>query len=137
MGIIVRIGAAPGGYYDSQMSQLRTKLPIGAVERRTGTLPLRTILQQSAASSGLSRDQLAAKAGLSRKGLYNLLNGDGDPQLSSIDALAHALDLELVLAPKAASQMQLDQPPSPRRSDHSRIHRLMADADHLLAQSRN
>ena len=98
---------------------------------------LRTILRQSTASSGLSREQLAAKAGLSRKGLYNLLNGDGDPQLASVEALAHALDLELVLAPKAASQMQLDKPTSPRRSDHSRINRLMAEADQLLARTTN
>ena len=80
----------------------------------------------------MSREELATKAGLSRKGLYNLLNGDGDPQLSSVEALAHALDLELILTPKAASQMQLDKPPSLRRSDHSRINRLMADADHPL-----
>lgn len=74
----------------------------------------------------MSREALAKKAGLSRKSLYNLLDGHRDPRLSSLEALAHALDLDLFVAPRAAAHMRLHETAKPGRSTHSAISKLLA-----------
>lgn len=90
---------------------------------------LRNALLKAVEASPLSKEELAEKAGLSRKSLYNLLVGRADPRLSSVEALAHALGLDLFVAPRAIAEMRLHENPKPGRSSHSTISRLLADHD--------
>jgi DNA-binding phage protein len=92
-----------------------------------GAAAVREALRQAVETSSLSKEQLADRAGLSRKSLYNLLEGRADPRLSSVEALAHALGLDLFVAPRAVAQMRLQETARPGRSAHSTISRLLAD----------
>lgn len=94
---------------------------------RSLSAALRDGLLKAVEASPLSKEELAEKAGLSRKSLYNLLEGRADPRLSSVEALAHALGLDLFVAPKALAQMGLQEAAKPGRSSHSSISRLLAD----------
>ena len=93
----------------------------------SGLAALRDALRKGVEASPLSKEELSEKAGLSRKSLYNLLEGRADPRLSSVEALAHALGLDLFVAPRAVSQMRLHETAQPGRSNHSTISRLLAD----------
>lgn len=94
---------------------------------RSLSAALREGLLKAVETSPLSKEELAEKAGLSRKSLYNLLEGRADPRLSSVEALAHALGLDLFVAPKALGQMGLQKAAKPGRSSYSSISRLLAD----------
>lgn len=87
---------------------------------------LRRTLLEAVEASPLSKEALAEKAGLSRKSLYNLLEGRSDPRLSSVEALAHALELDLFVAPKALAQLRIGEAAPPGRSAHSAISSLLA-----------
>ena len=98
-----------------------------AVPPTYGAAPtVRQALLEAVAASPLSREALAEKAGLSRKSLYNLLEGKADPRLSSVEALAHALGLDLFVAPKALAQLRIGETAPPGRSPHSAISPLLA-----------
>lgn len=88
---------------------------------------MREALHKAVEASPLSKEDLAEKAGLSRKSLYNLLGGRADPRLSSVEALAHALELDLFVAPVALAEMRLHETAKPGRSSQSSISRLLAD----------
>ena len=100
-----------------------------SVSLRGSSPTLREALANAARASPLSKEELAEKAGLSRKSLYNLLEGRADPRLSSLEALAHALGLDLFVAPSALADMRLHETARPGRSSHSSISRLLADHD--------
>ncbi|MET0312742.1 MAG: helix-turn-helix transcriptional regulator [Burkholderiaceae bacterium] len=88
--------------------------------------PLTEILGSAVEASSLSRQEIAARAGISRRALYNLLEGEADPRLSTLEALMHVLGLQLVAAPAAASALRLSgQPTTGSRSSHSRVRRLL------------
>lgn len=94
---------------------------------RSSVAALRDALRQAVEASALSKEALAEKAGLSRKSLYNLLEGRADPRLSSVEALAHVLGLDLFVAPRALADMRLHERARPGRSTHSTISRLLAE----------
>jgi|EndMetStandDraft_7_1072992.scaffolds.fasta_scaffold20096_1 transcriptional regulator with XRE-family HTH domain len=94
---------------------------------RSSSATLRDTLRKAVEASPLSKEELAEKAGLSRKSLYNLLEGRADPRLSSVEALAHALGLDLFVAPRALAQMRIHETAKPGRSSHSTISKLLAD----------
>ncbi len=48
----------------------------------------------------LNQDQLAAAAGIARMTVNNIATGKVDPRLSTVEALARALGLELMVVPK-------------------------------------
>lgn len=97
------------------------------VPLRSSASALREALRGAVEASPLSKEELAEKAGLSRKSLYNLLEGRADPRLYSLEALAHALELDLFVAPKALGATRLRATAKPGRSAHSTISRLLAD----------
>ena len=49
---------------------------------------------------GLSQTEVAERSGLTERSVRNVLGAQGNPQLSSLLAIADALGLELQLAPK-------------------------------------
>ncbi len=102
------------------------KLPSTPQATGSTAATVRRALLEAVEASPLSKEALAEKAGLSRKSLYNLLQGRADPRLSSVEALAHALGLDLFVAPKALAQLRIGEPTPPGRSPHSAISPLLA-----------
>ena len=91
-------------------------------------------LRSAVERSKLSKQDIAAKAGISRRALYALLGGEADPRLSTLEALAHVLGLDLLAAPKAANAVRFAEPSSAQRSAHSRVRRLLEQAGHAVAE---
>lgn len=85
---------------------------------------LRTAVEQST----LPRQEIAARAGISRRALYDVLEGKADPRLSTLEALAHVLGMDLFAAPKAATALRLSTPASDKLSQYSRVRRLLEDS---------
>ena len=52
-------------------------------------------------SAGLTQDELASRAGLSRLTVHRIEHGGIDPRLSTLQEVARALGLELLLVPAA------------------------------------
>lgn len=88
---------------------------------------LRETLRKAVAQAPMSKQDLAQRAGISRRALYSLLEGEADPRLSTLEALSHVLGLELFMAPKVASAVQLGSPSTGKRSEHSRVRRLLEE----------
>ena len=86
---------------------------------------LKNALRTSIEQSPLPKQVIAERAGISRRALYSILNADADPRLSTLEAVAHALGLTLIVAPQAANTMRLSAPSTGRRSEHSRVRRLL------------
>tara|TARA_B100000745_G_scaffold132506_1_gene86489 strand:- start:3533 stop:3841 length:309 start_codon:yes stop_codon:yes gene_type:complete len=57
-------------------------------------------LREARTSKGLSQRELSARSGVPQSHISKIEAGDVDLRVSSLIALARALDLELVLAPK-------------------------------------
>jgi DNA-binding phage protein len=91
----------------------------------SGAHVLREALRSAVASSKLSKQEIAQRAGISRRALYSLLEGEADPRLSTIESLAHVLGLDLFAAPKAVHSMRLSSPSESQLSRHSRVRRLL------------
>ena len=87
----------------------------------------RTGLHVALKKSGLSFRELAERSGVSRRTLRRIVEGNAVPRVSTLEALAKALDLTMVLLPQAALAMQLHEPPSRERSKYSPIARLLAE----------
>lgn len=86
---------------------------------------LRQALRSAVETSPLSKQDIAARAGISRRALYSVLKGQDDPRLSTIESLVHVLGMELVAAPKAVQALRISSPASTERSRHSRVRRLL------------
>ncbi|CAN5406235.1 hypothetical protein BH11PSE7_BH11PSE7_23880 [soil metagenome] len=86
---------------------------------------LRQVLRTAVETSSLSKQDIAARAGISRRALYSVLKGQDDPRLSTIESLIHVLGMELVVAPKAVQALRISSPASTERSRHSRVRRLL------------
>lgn len=91
----------------------------------TGANALRQALRSAVESSNLSKQDIASRAGISRRALYSLLEGEADPRLSTVEALAHVLGLDLLAAPKAVNAMRLSDAANDKLSEHSRVRRLL------------
>ena len=95
--------------YDDVMAEVFRDDPAVAVESLNTLLEegctqgeLLVILRQLAqAQGGIS--QISARAGLNEKSLYRTLSGQGNPRLSSLNAILHALGLRLAVVPQAQS----------------------------------
>ena len=93
--------------YDDVMAEVFRDDPALAVESLNTLLEegctqgeLLVILRQLAqAQGGIS--QISARAGLNEKSLYRTLSGQGNPRLSSLNAILHALGLRLAVVPLA------------------------------------
>jgi transcriptional regulator with XRE-family HTH domain len=69
------------------------------------TLPdIAGILRDTARRNGLTQARLADTAGISSRTLTHVLSGQEDFRVSTLMAVAHQLDLELVLVPKGAAR---------------------------------
>ena len=88
---------------------------------------LREALRSAVESSKLSKQEIAERAGISRRALYSLLEGEADPRLSTVESLAHVLGMDLFAAPKAAQVMKLSSPTEGTLSQHSRVRRLLEE----------
>ncbi|MEZ5647224.1 MAG: helix-turn-helix transcriptional regulator [Burkholderiaceae bacterium] len=88
---------------------------------------LREALRSGVESSKLSKQEIAERAGISRRALYSLLEGEVDPRLSTLESLAHVLGMDLFAAPKAAQAMKLSSPTEGALSQHSRVRRLLEE----------
>lgn len=86
---------------------------------------LRSTLRDAVERSSLPRQTIAERAGISRRALYSMLEGQADPRLSTIESLSHVLGLDLLIAPKAVGQLRLSMPSTGRLSEHSRVRRLL------------
>lgn len=91
---------------------------------------LRNTLRAAVDDSQLSKQDIASRAGISRRALYSLLEGEADPRLSTIEALSHVLGLEVFAAPKALNTVQLSTASSGNLSIHSRVRRLLQRSGH-------
>jgi DNA-binding phage protein len=91
----------------------------------SSALALRDALRSAVESSRLSKQDIAERAGISRRALYSLLEGEADPRLSTLESLAHVVGLDLFAAPKAAHSMRLTSPSEDHLSRHSRVRRLL------------
>lgn len=95
--------------YDDVIAEVFRDDPALAVESLNTLLEegctqgeLLVILRQLAqAQGGIS--QISARAGLNEKSLYRTLSGQGNPRLSSLNAILHALGLRLAVVPQAQS----------------------------------
>lgn len=90
-----------------------------------GTPALRQALRSAVESSPLSKQDIAARAGVSRRTLYEVLEGTGDPRLSTLESVAHVLGMNLFAAPKAVNSLRLSSPANDQLSQHSRVRRLL------------
>lgn len=86
---------------------------------------IRNTLRDAVERSSLPKQVIAERAGISRRALYSMLEGQADPRLSTLEALTHVLGLDLFAAPKSAGQMRLSSPSTGRLSEHSRVRRLL------------
>jgi len=75
--------------------------------------------------SPLSKQDIAARAGISRRALYSLLEGKADPRLSTLESLAHTVGLDLFAAPKSVNALRMSSPSNDQLSQHSRVRRLL------------
>lgn len=74
----------------------------GLLEEGCTQAELLVVLRHLAlAQGGIS--QISARAGLNEKSLYRTLSGQGNPRLSSLNAILHALGLRLAVVPLAHS----------------------------------
>lgn len=90
-----------------------------------GAPAVRQAIRSAVESSSLSKQDIAARAGVSRRTLYEVLEGTADPRLSTLESLAHVVGLDLFVAPKAVNAMQLPSQASDQLSQHSRVRRLL------------
>lgn len=107
---------------------LRSRMPTpSSIARGPSSLStgLLDTLRKAVEGSTMSKRDIAARAGISRKALYCLLAGTGDPRLSTLDALSHVLGLDVFVAPKALHAVRLSSPTSDQLSVHSRVRRLL------------
>lgn len=88
---------------------------------------LREALRNGVECSKLSKQEIAERAGISRRALYSLLKGEVDPRLSTLESLAHVLGMVLFAAPKAAQVLKLSSPTEGTLSQHSRVRRLLEE----------
>lgn len=93
----------------------------------SGAPALRQALRSAVERSPLSRQDIAARAGVSRRTLYEVLEGTGDPRLSTLESVAHVLGMDLFAAPKAVNSLRLSSPANDQLSRHSRVRRLLED----------
>ncbi|MDO9438868.1 helix-turn-helix domain-containing protein [Hydrogenophaga sp.] len=93
----------------------------------SSTASLRNTLRSAVDNAPLSKQDIAQRAGISRRALYSLLEGAADPRLSTLEALSHVLGLDLFIAPKAVHQIQLGSASTGKRSEHSRVRRLLEE----------
>lgn len=91
----------------------------------SGAPALRQALRSAVERSALSKQEIAARAGISRRALYSLLEGEADPRLSTLESLAHVVGLDLFVAPKAVNSIDLSTPANDQLSRHSRVRRLL------------
>lgn len=59
----------------------------------------RDCMRAVADASGIA--ELAEKTGMTRQGLYKALGENGDPKLSTVFLIAHAMNMKVALLPKA------------------------------------
>jgi DNA-binding phage protein len=90
-----------------------------------GAAALRQSLRSAVEGSSLPKQIIAERAGISRRALYSLLEGQADPRLSTVEALAHVLGMDLFAAPKAVHALRLSSPSKDHLSRHSRVRRLL------------
>lgn len=86
---------------------------------------LREALRSGVERSNLTKQEIAKRAGISRRALYSLLEGEVDPRLSTLESLAHVLGMDLYAAPKAGHVMKLSRAAEGTLSQHSRVRRLL------------
>lgn len=91
----------------------------------SGAPALRQALRSAVERSALPKQEIAARAGISRRALYSLLEGQADPRLSTLESLAHVVGLDLFAAPKAVNALRLSTPANEQLSQHSRVRRLL------------
>ncbi len=74
---------------------------IEAALEEVGPEGIKAALRVIADSEGMSA--LARKTGLNRQGLYRALSEEGDPKLSTLNAILDALGLRLTVTQKSAA----------------------------------
>jgi transcriptional regulator with XRE-family HTH domain len=63
--------------------------------------PVLNELEQARLAAGITQAELAGRAGLHRMAVQRIEAGTSDPRLSTLQALARALGMELMLVPAA------------------------------------
>lgn len=86
---------------------------------------IKSALRIAIEQSPLPKQVIAERSGISRRALYSILNANADPRLSTLEAVAHALRLSLVMVPQAANALQPFAPSTGKRSEHSMVRRLL------------
>ena len=91
------------------------------------TTPLELVEHLNAArlASGLTRQQLTEKAGVSRQALYRLLKGN-DVQLSTLLAVIDVLQLDLLTMPRALKRTLPDVGAAATGAPHKPTHAMSA-----------
>jgi transcriptional regulator with XRE-family HTH domain len=67
-------------------------------------------IRQAMRASGKTRDQISKETGIPRPRLARLSRGETALSLESLEKLAHALDLEIILRPRSRNSRILRQP---------------------------
>jgi DNA-binding XRE family transcriptional regulator len=70
---------------------------------------------------GLTQRQLAARSGIQQAEISRIEAGSSNPTLSTLDALSHALDAELSLAPRVRRVARDVGSSPPRRAKHAKF----------------
>ena len=81
-------------------------------------------LRQAVEASTMDRTEIAQKAGVSRKTLYDLLEGNKDPRWTTLEAVAQVVGLRFWLAPAVVGDMA---PQERTRAPSSMITRLILE----------
>lgn len=85
-------------------------------------------LRESVVSSAKDKKQIASEAGISRKTLYDLLEGHKDPRWSTVEAVAQVLGLRFHVAPSLLGPLN-SEPLA--RSQYSVITRILEKSARL------
>jgi transcriptional regulator with XRE-family HTH domain len=114
---------------DTDIGQLRKELLDNPkfrarYEYRTKLVNLGAALRRARQQKDMSQQQVAAKAGIDQGDISRLENGEGGdrgPTIETLAKYAHAIDLDLLLALVAASQVKTDRDDRARAADDDRI----------------
>lgn len=78
-------------------------------------------LRKAVDESPLTKVELAQRAGMSRKTLFSILEGTTDYKVSSLLALADALEIDVLLVPKVVREGRLGEAATSEHSQYSRV----------------
>lgn len=95
--------------------------------------PLLQAIKSAVEQSGKDRAEIAAAAGISRKTLNDLLEGNKDPRLSTLEALTRVLGLRIDVFP-TVMDVQAGSASSTHRAESSQVTRFLIANARPLSQ---